>query len=85
MKTQVFNSNVSFIEQDTPESNINNGQIVEAWLEDMTDIQRMAVTLHYVNGLTAKEITSIIPMKRHAVSTLLWRAKQKLKGMLHDE
>ena len=77
-------SNESY-DMETPETTISNLDVLEKWLDEMSETQRMVVSLHYMQGLTAKEITSIIPMKRRAVSTMLWRAKQKLKGMMYDE
>lgn len=85
MKPQAQKVSDNVISEDTPEKHIMNFEMLTEWLEDMSEIQRMAVNLHYIHGLTAKEITSIIPMKRRAISTMLWRAKQKLKGMLYDE
>lgn len=76
-------SNESY-DMETPEATISNFDVLEKWLDEMSETQRMVVSLHYMQGLTAKEITSIIPMKRRAVSTMLWRAKQKLKGMMYD-
>ena len=77
-------SNESY-DMETPETTISNLDVLEKWLDEMSETQRMVVSLHYMQGLTAKEITSIIPMKRRAVSTMLWRAKQKLKGMMYDK
>lgn len=85
MKAPVTSNMSHLVDTNTPESTLANLDVIEKWLTEMSDKQRTVVSLHYFNGLTSKEISCIIPMKRRAILTMLWRAKQRLKGMMYDE
>lgn len=53
-------------------------------LESLPDTQRQAVELHYLNGLTLKQIAEHMDKSTTAIAGLLHRGLKNLKGVLGD-
>ena len=55
-----------------------------AAINRLSDQQKVAFTLHHVEGLSYQEITEVMQTSLSSVESLLFRAKQNLKKQLHS-
>lgn len=53
-------------------------------IDKLPDNQRVAFTLHKIEGLSYKEITQIMELSLSSIESLMFRAKKNLKKYLHD-
>ena len=53
-------------------------------IDKLPDNQRIAFTLHKIEGLSYKEITEIMELSLSSIESLMFRAKKNLKKYLHD-
>ncbi len=58
---------------------------LESALAGLPENQRMAMTLKYVEDLTAEEIAQTMGAPRNTVKTWLLRARERLRGELKNE
>lgn len=58
------------------------GQVLFAAIDRLPDRQKVAFTLHYLEGLTHAEIMAVMQTSTGSVESLLHRAKQKLQQQL---
>ena len=69
-------------EDDALETNMDEGQLVQSLLAQLTDEERELVFLKYWEELSNKEIASRLGMNASTVSTKLWRATEKMRAYL---
>jgi len=53
-------------------------------LENLADELRLPVVLHYLDGYSLKEVGEMMDISEGAVKNRLFRARQKLRGLLDD-
>lgn len=59
-------------------------RVLFAAINRLSDQQKVAFTLHHVEGLSYQEITEVMQTSLSSVESLLFRAKQNLKKQLHS-
>lgn len=59
-------------------------KILFAAINQLPENQRVAFTLHKVEGLSYKEVSEVMEMKLPGIESLIHRAKQNLKKLLSD-
>jgi RNA polymerase sigma factor (sigma-70 family) len=64
--------------------NQERAAILFAALEKLPENQRIAFTLHKIDGIPYEEIASMMDTSLSAIESLLFRARQNLKKLLHD-
>jgi len=62
-----------------PIGNVEEREAVERALESLPAMQRAALTLHYLDGLSVREIAGILERSDEAVESLLARARQRFR------
>ncbi|KPM47045.1 RNA polymerase sigma factor [Jiulongibacter sediminis] len=53
-------------------------------IEKLADNQRVAYSLHHLEGLSYQEITEVMDLSKSSVESLLFRAKQNLRKLLKE-
>lgn len=53
-------------------------------ISKLADNQKIAFTLHHVEGLSYQEITEVMQLSLSSVESLLFRAKTNLRGLLRE-
>ncbi|MFN8343899.1 MAG: RNA polymerase sigma factor [Spirosomataceae bacterium] len=53
-------------------------------MDKLADKQKIAFTLHHVEGLSYQEITEVMQLSLSSVESLLFRAKSNLRALLKD-
>lgn len=53
-------------------------------IEKLPDNQRIAYSLHHLEGLSYQEITEVMNLSKSSVESLLFRAKQNLRKLLKE-
>ena len=64
--------------------NKENAAILFKALKKLTQNQRVAFTLHKIEGLSYQEVSAIMEMSLYAVESLMVRAKAGLKKILEQ-
>jgi RNA polymerase sigma factor (sigma-70 family) len=64
--------------------NAERGEVLNRALDSLPYSQRVAFTLHKVEGLSYEEITKIMGNSLASVESLIYRAKTNLQKRLHD-
>ena len=78
---------VAFISDKTPRRDLNLSELHEKLNEAMqklSDVHRLVVTLHDVQGLSHEEISKIMDCNTGTVRSRLFYARQQLQGYLSD-
>jgi RNA polymerase sigma-70 factor (ECF subfamily) len=78
---------VSFISERTPRRDLSLSELHEKLNEAMqklSDVHRLVVTLHDVQGLSHEEISKIMDCNTGTVRSRLFYARQQLQGHLSD-
>lgn len=78
---------VAFVSENTPRRNAALGELQErlnAALQKLSDVHRMVVTLHDVQGMSHEEIASIMDCNVGTVRSRLFYARQQLQAYLSD-
>jgi RNA polymerase sigma factor (sigma-70 family) len=78
---------VTFISEKTPRRDLNLAELQEKLNEGMqklSDVHRLVVTLHDVQGLSHEEISKIMDCNTGTVRSRLFYARQQLQGYLSD-
>ena len=60
-------------------------QAVQRWLAELPDLQRLALTLYYLQGRKYREVADIMEIPIGTVKTYLHRGRQHLRRRLVDE
>ncbi|OIN59162.1 RNA polymerase sigma factor [Arsenicibacter rosenii] len=60
------------------------GRVLFAAINRLSDQQKVAFTLHHVEGLSYQEITDVMQTSFSSVESLLFRAKQNLRKQLRN-
>lgn len=78
---------VTFISEKTPRRDLSlselQGQLNEA-MQKLSDVHRLVVTLHDVQGLSHEEISKIMDCNTGTVRSRLFYARQQLQSLLSD-
>lgn len=72
-------------EEDTPEGNFNRKElhsILTQAIENLTEKERMVVSLHYFEDLTLREISKVVKVSESRVSQIHTKALLKMQGSL---
>ena len=64
--------------------NKENAAVLFKALKKLTQNQRVAFTLHKIEGLSYQEVSAIMEMSLYAVESLMVRAKAGLKKILEQ-
>ena len=78
---------VAFVSENTPRRDLNLLELQEKLNEAMqklSDVHRLVVTLHDVQGLSHDEISKIMDCNTGTVRSRLFYARQQLQGYLSD-
>jgi RNA polymerase sigma-70 factor (ECF subfamily) len=78
---------VAFVSENTPRRDLNLSELQEKLNEAMqklSDVHRLVVTLHDVQGLSHDEISKIMDCNTGTVRSRLFYARQQLQGYLSD-
>jgi RNA polymerase sigma-70 factor, ECF subfamily len=78
---------VALISENTPRRNLNLAELQEKLNEAMqklSEVHRMVVTLHDVQGLSHEEIGKIMQCNTGTVRSRLFYARQQLQAHLSD-
>lgn len=78
---------IAFISDKTPRRDLNLSELHEKLNEAMqklSDVHRLVVTLHDVQGLSHEEISKIMDCNTGTVRSRLFYARQQLQGYLSD-
>lgn len=78
---------VAFVSERTPRRDLNLAELQEKLNEAMqklSDVHRLVVTLHDVQGLSHEEISKIMDCNTGTVRSRLFYARQQLQGYLSD-
>jgi RNA polymerase sigma factor (sigma-70 family) len=78
---------VAFVSDKTPRRDIALGELQEklnAAMQKLSDVHRMVVTLHDVQGLSHEEIANIMDCNVGTVRSRLFYARQQLQAYLSD-
>ena len=61
----------------------DTARILQEMLESLSDKQRTIFTMHYVEGISIKEISTALGMKEDTVKSHLYKARENLKKKLY--
>src|SRR5205085_3323582 len=78
---------VAFVSENTPRRDLNLAELQEKLNEAMqklSEVHRLVVTLHDVQGLSHEEISKIMDCNTGTVRSRLFYARQQLQGSLAD-
>ncbi len=78
---------VTFVSEKTPRRDLNLSELQEKLNEAMqklSEVHRLVVTLHDVQGLSHEEISKIMDCNTGTVRSRLFYARQQLQGYLSD-
>jgi RNA polymerase sigma-70 factor, ECF subfamily len=84
-KTMDFDDTLGLSNNDEPIANSENTEIrqeVKSAIESLPPQQRIAVILDKYEGLSYEEIGKVMKLSVSAVKSILWRARESLKGKL---
>ncbi|MBQ2376036.1 MAG: RNA polymerase sigma factor [Bacteroidales bacterium] len=71
----------SFIEENSSESNLENTQLIDQLLKQLSDRMRQCLMLKDWQGFSIKEISEILDISEENVKVNIFRAKVKLKEL----
>ncbi len=71
----------SFIEENSSESNLENTQLIDQLLKQLSDRMRQCLMLKDWQGFSIKEIAGILDISEENVKVNIFRAKVKLKEL----
>ena len=83
-KSAEADESVTFDHPGVEFENKERAQILFQAIGDLSEQQRTAFTLFEIEGLSYKEISSIMETSLSSVESLIFRAKQNLRKKLHD-
>lgn len=75
---------VDFVHPGVVLENQERASILFKAIGQLADNQKVAFTLHHVEGLSYQEITEVMELSLSSVESLLFRAKANLKKLLKD-
>ncbi|MBI4811364.1 MAG: sigma-70 family RNA polymerase sigma factor [Ignavibacteriales bacterium] len=78
---------ISHTETNHPLSQLEDkerAEVIYRAMKKLPQSQRVAITLHKIEGLSYKEISKIMDTSISSVESLIHRAKMKLKKLLYD-
>jgi len=78
---------VAFVSENTPRRDLNLSELHEKLNEAMqklSDVHRLVVTLHDVQGLSHEEISKMMDCNTGTIRSRLFYARQQLQGYLSD-
>jgi len=81
---EVVHDPADFIHPGILLENKERSMILFKAINKLADNQKIAFTLHHVEGLSYQEITEVMRLSLSSVESLLFRAKTNLKALLKD-
>lgn len=81
---EVVHEPADFIHPGILLENKERSMILFKAINKLADNQKIAFTLHHVEGLSYQEITEVMRLSLSSVESLLFRAKTNLKALLKD-
>lgn len=73
-----------YLEQGSSDFSIHDLDLAEA-IDALDEKSRIPCVLHYINGYSVKEISSLLQISESAVKMRIHRAKKKLREYLREE
>ena len=70
---------------ETGTDNTLSDRTVQETIDGLSENYRLIFTLHYIQGLTVKEIAKLLSMKENTVKTRLARGRKEFKNIYMDK
>jgi RNA polymerase sigma factor (sigma-70 family) len=81
-ENELQHQSVDFIHPGVQMENKERASTLFSAINKLADNQRIAYTLHHIEGLSYQEICEVMNMSKSSVESLLFRAKQNLRKLL---
>lgn len=83
-ENETIHAPVDFVHPGVVLENQERASILFKAISQLADNQKIAFTLHHVEGLSYQEITEVMQLSLSSIESLLFRAKTNLRKLLKD-